>query len=266
MASLKSFAEARAAKAFLIDMDGVIYHGEFLLPGAKEFIAWLRGEGKTYRYVTNNSYYTQEELAEKIGAMGIPASPEEFYTSAMATASYCASQTEKPRVWVIGANGMYEALRREGIEVTADRPDYVIMGEASAEYTFDALRTAVNLVLGGARLLGTNADLAGPDSYGLAPATGSMVAPVEKPSGCHAYFLGKPNPLMFRKVLDQLRLHAADAVMIGDSMETDIRGALESGIGTVLVLSGISRRRDLARYAYKPDLIAENIMDVVTKP
>ncbi len=253
----------RRKKVFLIDMDGVIYHGKFLLPGVQEFLAWLKSEGKTYRFVTNNSYFTQQELSERLERMGVHTAPEDFYTSAMAAAAFCVRQSDRPTAWAIGANGLYDALARAGVEITENQPEFMIMGEAVDEYTCHALAKALTFIMNGSRLIGTNADVAGPGSYGLIPATGGMIAPLEMASGKKAYFVGKPNPLMLRQVMDQIGCHASDCVMIGDSMGTDILGALETGIATVLVLSGMTKREDVAKYAYRPDVILDGIGSLV---
>lgn len=249
----------REKKAFLIDMDGVIYHGKFLLPGVPEFISWLREEGKLYRFVTNNSYFTAAELSERLCAMGIDERPEHFYTSAMAAASFCSHQADDPSAWVIGANGLYSALEAAGVRITDENPEFVIVGESEKEYTWQAIEKAVNLVVNGARLIGTNADLAGPGSYGLVPATGAMIAPIEKAAGRKAYFVGKPNPLMLRRVMDSLGVHASESVMVGDSMGTDILGALETGMATVLVLSGMTSEHDIRKYAFRPDVVLQGV-------
>ncbi len=250
---------ARGRKAFLIDMDGVVYHGKFLLPGVKEFLAWLKREGKLYRFVTNNSYFTPEELSERLSGLGIEEPPCAFYTSALAAADFCTLQSESPSAWVIGARGLRAALERENVRITDDSPEFMIVGESDSEYTRDAIEKAAHLVSRGARLIATNADLAGPGSYGLIPATGAMVAPIELVSGQSAYFVGKPNPLMFRRVLDTLGVHASEAVMIGDSLETDIRGAVETGMATILVLSGMSSEKDVRGKAYRPDVIVSGV-------
>ncbi|MCI6530280.1 MAG: HAD hydrolase-like protein, partial [Mesosutterella sp.] len=122
---------------------------------------------------------------------------------------------------------------------------------------------ALTLVLGGSRLIATNADITGPGSYGLIPATGAMVSPIEIASGQKAYFVGKPNPLMLRRVMDGFGVHASQSVMIGDSMGTDIRGGLETGMCTVLVLSGLTKRESLAAYAYRPDIVIDGVGDLV---
>lgn len=259
----RNLDSVRAKRAFFIDMDGVIYHGRFLLPSVKEFITWLRRSGKLYRFVTNNSLFTPEELSERLNRMGIATEPREFYTSAMAAAEFCISQRESPSAWVIGANGLYEALEKAGVRITDDHPDYVIVGESLSEYSFESVGRALTLVLGGSRLIATNADITGPGSYGLIPATGAMVSPIEIASGQKAYFVGKPNPLMLRRVMDGFGVHASQSVMIGDSMGTDIRGGLETGMCTVLVLSGLTKRESLAAYAYRPDIVIDGVGDLV---
>lgn len=252
----------RGKKAFLIDLDGVVYRGKLLLPGVPEFLSWLRREGKLFRFVTNNSFYTPRELSERLGRMGVEAEPSDFYTSAMAAAWFCAAQSESPSAWAIGANGLFEALEEAGVPLAEKDPEFVIAGEALKGYGFESVSRALNFVLAGARLIATNADITGPVSNGLIPATGAMVAPIEIASGRKAYFVGKPNPLMLRRAMAGLGVHADEAVMIGDSMGTDIRGGLESGVSTVLVLSGLTKREDIAHFSYRPDLVLQGAGDI----
>lgn len=256
-------ARVRAKRAFLLDMDGVVYCGDVLLPGVKEFLAWARGAGKRCLFLTNNSFYTPGELAKRLRGMGLEASPRDFYTSAMAAADFCAEQSESPTAWVIGASGLFEALEEAGVRLTEASPEFVIAGESLEGYGFAQMGKALRLVLGGARLLATNADITGPTPEGLIPATGAMVAPLEIASGRKAYVVGKPNAMMFRRALERLGVAASDAVMVGDSMGTDIRGGMESGMTTVLALSGLTRLEDLPRFAYRPQVVVRGLGDLV---
>ena len=239
-----------AKKGFLCDMDGVIYHGNHILPGAAEFIHWLQDTHKEYLFLTNNSGMTPRELHQKLGRMGLDVPEEHFYTSALATAAFLADQTPGCSVYALGEAGLLNALYDRGITMNDVNPDYVVIGEARA-YSLDTLTKATNLVLAGAKLIGANSDTCGPTDEGIAPACRALIAPVEIATGKQAYFCGKPNPLMMRTGLRMLGCHSGEAVMIGDRMDTDVISGMESGMSTVLVLSGVSTRATLDEFAYR---------------
>ena len=243
-------------------MDGVIYHGNKILPGVSEFIQWLHDEKKEYLFLTNNSGSTPRELQNKLSRMGLDISEEHFYTSALATAAFLKEQSPGCSVYAIGEAGLFNALYDAGITMNDVNPDYVVVGEGKT-YSLDTLTKATNLVLGGARLIGANSDVSGPVENGIAPACGALVAPIEIATGTKAYFGGKPNPLMMRTGLKLLNCHSAEAVMVGDRMDTDIISGLESGMSTVLVLSGISTQETLKAYAYRPTIVLDGVGDIV---
>jgi NagD protein len=251
----------RAKKSFIIDMDGVIYHGNRLLKGAVEFVDWLSAQGKGYLFLTNSSERSPLELAQKLSRLGIKAEPERFYTSALATASFLASQRPGGSVYVIGEPGLIQALYDAGFTMNNVNPDYVVVGEGRG-YSVEALERAVKLVLGGARLIGTNPDLSGPSEGGIVPACGALVAPIELATKTKAYFVGKPNPLMMRHGLRRLNSRREDTVIVGDRMDTDIVAGIESEIETVLVLSGVSSREDIRVYPYQPKHILEGVFEI----
>ena len=141
-------------------------------------------------------------------------------------------------------------------------PDYVVVGEGKA-YSLDSLTKATNLVLGGAKLIGANSDLTGPVDCGIAPACGALVSPIELATGARAYFCGKPNPLMMRTGLRLLNCHSADAVMVGDRMDTDILSGLESELDTVLVLTGVTSLSDLEKFPYKPKYVLKDVGEII---
>lgn len=249
-------------KGFICDMDGVIYHGNKILPGVAEFIQWLHDEDKEYLFLTNNSGSTPRELQNKLSRMGLDISEEHFYTSALATAAFLKEQSPGCSVYAIGEAGLFNALYDAGITMNDVNPDYVVVGEGKT-YSLDTLTKATNLVLGGARLIGANSDVSGPVENGIAPACGALVAPIEIATGTKAYFCGKPNPLMMRTGLKLLHCHSAEAVMVGDRMDTDVISGLESGMSTVLVLSGISTQETLKAYAYRPSIVLDGVGDIV---
>ena len=250
-----------AIKGFICDMDGVIYHGNQILPGVREFIQWMQDENKEYLFLTNNSGYTPRELNQKLARMGLDVPEEHFYTSALATAAFLKQQAPGCSVFAIGEAGLLNALYDAGVTMNDVNPDYVVVGEGRA-YSLDTLTKATNLVLGGAKLIGANSDVSGPIENGIAPACGALVAPIELATGKKAYFCGKPNPLMMRTGLRLLGCHSAEAVMIGDRMDTDVISGMESGMATVLVLSGVSTRETLSTYAYRPSIVLNGVGDI----
>lgn len=249
-------------KGFICDMDGVIYHGNQVLPGVREFIDWLHRENKEYLFLTNNSGYTRKELQQKLARMGLDVPEEHFYTSALATAAFLKQQSPGCTVYAIGEAGLFNALYDAGITMNDVNPDYVVIGEGKS-YTLDTLTKATNLVLKGAKLIGANSDITGPIENGIAPACRALVAPIELATGKQAYFCGKPNPLMMRSGLNILGCHSGEAVMVGDRMDTDVICGLESGMSTVLVLSGVSTRETLDTFAYRPTVVLDGVGDIV---
>ncbi|MBE0652763.1 MAG: HAD family hydrolase [Bacteroidales bacterium] len=251
-------------KGFICDMDGVIYHGNKLLPGVKEFVDWLKSEKKQFVFLTNSSERTPRELQEKLQRLGITVDRNHFYTSALATAAFLASQRPKGSAYIIGEAGLINALYNVGYTMNNVDPDYVVMGE-SKSYSYDRIEKAVNLVINGAKLIGTNPDVTGPVEDGIAPATKALISPIELATGKNAYFVGKPNPLMMRIALKKLGLQREDSIIIGDRMDTDIIAGIESEIDTCLVLSGITDRKAVESFAYRPRWVLKGVSELVGK-
>lgn len=253
--------DIRNRKGFLCDMDGVIYHGDRLLPGVLEFVEWLKMENKSYLFLTNSSERSPMELQQKLMRMGLAVDESHFYTSALATARFLASQSPGCSAYIIGAPGLHNALYNVGIVMNDVNPDYVIVGETK-NYNFDYISRAVHHVLNGARLIGTNPDMTGPTEEGIAPACRALIAPIEMATGRNAYFVGKPNALMMRTGLRLLGVHSDEAVMIGDRMDTDIIAGIETGLDTALVLSGVTSLADVQAYPYRPKYIYDGVGDI----
>ena len=258
----KDFIDFNQKTGFICDMDGVIYHGNRILPGVADFIQWLHEESKEYLFLTNNSGYTPRELQQKLARMGLDVPEEHFYTSALATAAFLKDQSPGCSVFAIGEAGLLNALYDAGLTMNDVNPDYVVVGEGRT-YSLDTLTKAVNLVMAGAKLIGANSDISGPIENGIAPACRALIAPIEMATGTQAYFCGKPNPLMMRTGLKILGCHSGEAVMIGDRMDTDVISGMESGMSTVLVMSGISTRKTLEHFAYRPTMVLDGVGDIV---
>jgi len=253
----------RDKKGYICDMDGVIYHGNRLVEGAKAFVDWLKNDGKKFLFLTNSSAKSPKELQQKLSRLGIQVGEDDFVTSAQATASFLASQNPNVGVYAIGESGLINALYKAGFYMDQTHPTYVVVGE-SRTYNFEQIELAVHLVLNGAKLIGTNSDLTGPSEKGVAPACRALVAPIEMATGRKAYFIGKPNPLIMRHAIKKLGCELEDTLIVGDRMDTDIIAGIESGIETVLVLSGITRREDLVMFPYQPNHILDRAADIMT--
>jgi NagD protein len=252
----------RSKNGFICDMDGVLYHGNLLLPGVKEFVAWLQAEKKRFCFLTNCSERSPRELAEKLGRLGIEVEQNVFYTSALATAQFLAGQCPGGSAYVIGEAGLTNALYDAGFSMNEINPDYVIVGETKS-YNFEKMSRAVHCVLGGARLIGTNPDLTDRFEEGIVPATQALVAPIELVTGRKAYYIGKPNPLMMRHALKKIGCTREETLVIGDRMDTDIVAGIESGIDTLLVLSGVTSREEMETFPYRPTFVLDGVGDVV---
>ena len=254
--------QIRNKKGFICDMDGVIYHGNRVLPGVVEFIQWLQSSGKRFVFLTNSPEKTPHELSMKLGRMGLEVDADHFYTSAMATAAFLNSQKPGCTAYVIGEAALTKALYDQGIYMNDVNPDYVVVGETRA-YFFEKIEKAIELVNKGAKLIGTNPDITGPTERGVMPATGSLIAPIEIATGKKAYFVGKPNPLMLRHGLKRLGLHSADIAFVGDRMDTDIIAGIESSVDTVLVLSGVTAKEDIDKFPYRPKYILSGVGELI---
>lgn len=246
---------------FLIDMDGVIYRGKQLIPGAERFIAGLRERNIPFAFLTNNSQRTRRDVATRLNRMGIPADEEHIFTCAMATARFLASQKPGGTAFVIGEGGLLHALHRNGYSIVDDDPDYVVVGEGRT-FNMEIVEAAVRMILRGSKLIATNIDPNCPTSQGLRPGCGAIVAMLETATGLKAFSVGKPSPVMMRAARKEIGLATAETIMIGDTMETDILGGVSLGYRTCLVLSGGTQREDLVRYAYRPDLVVDSIADL----
>ena len=251
----------RGKTGFMCDMDGVIYHGDRLLDGVPAFVDWLEQSGKQYLFLTNASGRTPLELQQKLARMGIDADVSKFYTSALATARFLQSQTPGCSAYIIGDPGLFNALYDMGIVMNDVNPDYVVVGETH-NYNYDLIARAVRHVRNGAKLIGTNSDMTAPGESGVIPACRALVAPIELASERKAYYIGKPNALMMRTGLKMLGVHTSEAVMIGDRMDTDIVAGIETGIDTVLVLSGVTDIKRMKSFPYRPQYILNGLGDI----
>jgi NagD protein len=205
--------------------------------------------------------YTPGDLAHRLKSMGLNIIKDKIFTSALATARFLHAQKTTGKAYVIGESGLTEAIHDAGYILTNIEPDFMVLGETFA-YNFEQIKVAVRLVMQGAHFIGTNPDANGPSDGGLVPACGAMAALIEKASGRSPFFIGKPNPVMIRSALNFLGVHSENTVMIGDRMDTDILAGIESGLETILVLSGVTSIEEVAAYPYQPRSIVQSVNEI----
>jgi NagD protein len=248
-------------KSYLIDMDGVIVRGSELIPGADAFLERLHQRNIKFLILTNNPLYTAVDLQHRLQRIGVRVTADHIYTSALATAQFLKWQNPNATVFVIGESGLTTALHEAGFVLTDRDPDYVVLGETNI-YSYERITQAVRMVQQGARFIATNPDPSGPGEGGLVPACGAIAALIQTATGIAPYFVGKPNPLMMRTALRYLGEHSENTIMVGDRMDTDIRVGTESGLETVLVLTGVTTREMVELFPYRPRRIVESVADL----
>ena len=249
------------ATSFITDMDGVLVKGKELIPGADTFIRNLEESGREYLVLTNNSLYTQRDLAHRLRQLGLEIPAERIFTSAMATAMFLQSQRPDGTAFILGETGLTQAVHDVGYVITDIEPTYVVLGENDA-YHLESITKAVRLIEAGAQFIATNPDVSGPTEAGTIPGCGALAALIEKATGKAPFFVGKPNPFMMRSALNYLDVHSEDTVMVGDRMETDIVAGVESGMRTLLVLTGVTSRADIERYPYRPTWVLDSVAEI----
>ena len=249
------------AHGLLIDMDGVIYGGNVLIPGADVFIERLLKENIPFTFMTNNSQRTPLEAVRKLRKLGIEVTEKHIYSSAMATSKFLASQEPGGTVYVLGEGGLLASLHDNGLSMVESDPDFVVLGEGR-NFTLEMVQRAIDMILAGARFITTNRDPSpkkkGWNNLGIAATT----AMIEEATGRKAFVIGKPGPVMMRSARTALGLETAETTIIGDTMDTDIQGGVQMGYKTILVLTGVAKREDLGSFAFKPDLIVESANDI----
>ncbi len=250
------------ADCWLTDMDGVLVHEERALPGAAEFLDRLVALERRFLVLTNNSIYTPRDLSARLARAGLHVPERSIWTSALATANFLAEQLPGGSAFVIGEAGLTTALHEVGYTLTNTDPDYVVLGETRT-YSFEAITQAIRLVGLGARFIATNPDVTGPSPEGPTPATGSVAALITKATGAEPYFVGKPNPMMFRSAMNRIHAHSESTVMIGDRMDTDVIAGIEAGLDTILVLTGSTKREQVNRFPFRPGRVLDSIADVI---
>ncbi|MDO3412836.1 HAD-IIA family hydrolase [Saccharibacillus sp. CPCC 101409] len=256
--------------AFLIDLDGTLYHGERMVAGADELIRALEERKIPFLFLTNNSSASPETVALRLNKMGIPARPEQVCTSSMAAAAYIAGRKPGASVAVFGEAGLRGAVSAAGLkefDAGGDRPDVVLQG-IDREFSYEKLAQAGRWVLAGAEFVLTNPDLLLPSEGGLMPGAGTLGASIESMTGTKPAVIGKPSPILMNFAFNLLGRSASEVTVIGDNMMTDIKAGADSGCGSLLVLTeeGVTTPHNLERHKQlagaEPDLVMHSLYEV----
>lgn len=254
-----------AFTTFLIDLDGVIYRGEELLPGAQAFVQWLDSTHKKYLFLTNNSFASEVQVIEKLGRLGVTTDSSHVMGAGQAAVQNLARRFPHGTIYVVGEQPLSEMVVTSGLHLASqDAPqiDAVLVG-LDREFDYKKLTVATKAVRGGATFIAINRDPLLPIKNGLIPGCGAMVAAIEAASSTHPEVVGKPQPTLLQEAMHKLNSHAQETVMVGDGLDTDIAGGLAAGVHTLFVLSGKDSRADLAKSSYKPELVYENLASVM---
>lgn len=248
-------------RGYLLDLDGTIYHGTRVIPEAVTFIQELRRADIPFMYLTNNSATTPELVAQRLTAMGIETAPEEVYTSSMATAAYLKDRYPAGTgVLAIGEAGLYAAMEEIGFVRKTEDVSVVVAG-LDRQFTYEKLAQASTAIRNGALFVATNRDPALPTERGLMPGGGSLIAAIATASGTEPIVMGKPERIIVDFALEKLGTKREETLIVGDNLLTDIGAGAKSGLDTLLVLSGYSRRSDLASSEWQPTHIAEDLLE-----
>src|ERR1700692_3959261 len=207
-------------------MDGALAREEHALPGAAEFLERLVERERPFLVLTNNSIFTPRDLSARLLRSGLTVPAASIWNSALGTATFLDDQLPGGSAYVIGEAGLTTPLHEVGYTLTDVDPDFVVLGETRT-YSFTAIPTAALLILAGARFIATNPDATGPSAEGPLPATGSVSAMITKATGREPYFVGKPNPMMFRSAMNRIHAHSESTMMVGDRMDTDVVAGIE---------------------------------------
>ena len=255
----------RDLRAFIIDMDGVLWEGDRPMPGLVEFFQTLREQQIKFVLATNNASQTPEQYVGKLAVMGVTVARDEILTSAQAAALYLRQESANgARVFAIGEDGVRQALAETGFTLTRlyeVDAQFVVCG-MDRGLSWDKLATATLNVRAGAKFIGTNPDVTFPTERGITHGNGAVLAAIQTATGVAPIIIGKPEPIMYQLAMARLGVAPAETAAIGDRLETDILGAVRAGIRSVLVLSGVSSREQLAGLDYRPTWVMRDIREV----
>lgn len=251
-------------KGYLIDLDGTIFRGNELIPGASEFVSVLKDKNIPYLFLTNNSSASPEAIAEKLTTMNISATPENIFTSSMATARYIKRIKQKAICYVIGESGLKQSLEKEGLKLADEAVEFVVTG-IDRQINYEKLAHACLHIRSGAKFISTNSDISIPTERGLLPGNGALTSVISTSTKVSPTFIGKPEKTIMEEAIKELGVEKSQVVMVGDNYHTDILAGLNSDIATLLVFTGVTSRIEHDTFERKAKHTVDNLMDWVIK-
>lgn len=256
-------AWAAAIDGCILDMDGVIYRGDTLIPGVPDFLAALDDAGIAWSMATNNATKTQRDYVEKLARMGIDAPEARIVTSAVATAAYL--RHTYPRgttIYVVGMDALRDAIFGDGHFTPAGPDAQVVVSGADFDLRYDDLKVACLAIRAGADYIATNGDRTFPTEDGLIPGSGAIVAALVAATDVQPVVIGKPSPEMIGSCLEMMGTTASRTLMVGDRLDTDIQAGINAGTRTLLVLTGVSTSADIEAFGIVPDVVVPTLAPV----
>lgn len=248
----------KSYKGYLIDLDGTMYRGTEQIAEAAGFINDLRKRDIPYLFVTNNSSRTPAQVADKLRSIGILTEDDQVFTTSMATANYIAEQKKDASVYVVGEEGIIEALKEKGMKLVEEHPDYLVMG-IDRGINYEKLSKACLAVRNGAVFISTNGDIAIPTEQGLLPGNGSLTSVVSVSTQVQPIFIGKPESVIVEQALRVLGVPKEETIMVGDNYDTDILAGINAGIDTLLVHTGVTTKERLKQYKEQPTHVVDTL-------
>ncbi len=248
----------KSYKGYLIDLDGTMYRGTEQIAEAAGFINDLRKRDIPYLFVTNNSSRTPAQVADKLRSIGISTEDDQVFTTSMATANYIAEQKKGASVYVVGEEGIIEALKEKGMKLVDEHPDYLVMG-IDRGVNYEKLSKACLAVRNGAVFISTNGDIAIPTEQGLLPGNGSLTSVVSVSTQVQPIFIGKPESVIVEQALRVLGVPKEETIMVGDNYDTDILAGINAGIDTLLVHTGVTTKERLKQYKEQPTHVVDTL-------
>ncbi|MGP4076639.1 TIGR01457 family HAD-type hydrolase [Halobacillus sp. K22] len=251
-------------KAYLIDLDGTMYRGAKPVEGASEFVKYLETSHLPFMFLTNNSSKTAIQVTDKLNDLGIPARHEQIMTSSMATAIYISQQQGPSKVYVIGEQGLRDAMIKEGHELVDDNPDFVVIG-IDHHINYEKLTKACLHVRNGSAFISTNADRAIPTEQGMVPGNGALTSVISVSTRIEPLFIGKPESIIMDQALARLGYERDQVLMIGDNYHTDISAGINAGMDTLMVETGVSSFQEVKGYEKQPTYKYKNLIEWMMK-
>ncbi|MEH3000598.1 TIGR01457 family HAD-type hydrolase [Bacillus pumilus] len=251
-------------KGYLIDLDGTMYKGTEKIEEAGQFVQKLNELNIPYLFVTNNSSRTPKQVAKKLVSFDIPATEEQVFTTSMATANYIAEQKKDASVYVIGEEGIKQAIEEKGLMFGQDDADFVVVG-IDRDITYEKFAVGAIAIRQGAQFVSTNGDIAIPTERGLLPGNGSLTSVLTVTTTVQPTFIGKPESIIMEQAMRVLGTDLSETLMVGDNYDTDIMAGMNAGMDTLLVHTGVTTKELLQKYDKQPTYVIDSLSEWIER-